>query len=431
MKIILVGINHDNAPVELRERLAFHPAHLPGALAKLTQPNGNVDSDIVEAVILSTCNRVEVYAAVKDPKAGMKRIEEFLASSHNLPVSEFKNFLSTSVDLGVVEHLFSVASGIKSMVLGESQIQRQVKEAFDVAKKLQTVGPLLSSLFRNALTVGKRVRSETGIAKHSLSVSHVAVKLVRNTFPDLSTPNILVLGLGKMSLMAVKSMLKYGARDLTIINRSQEKAAEITKQLKIRTFGFDQLGESLKQADVVLSSTGSPHFILTQQIVEQAMQERKNKPLLIIDIAVPRDVDPEVRKLNLVNLYNIDQLSTKVENNLEQRCNEINKVRDIINQEVTNFLAWCQSLEVKPVITDLRQYAEEIREQELKRARRRFGIDLSEQDSQVVQELANRIINKMLHQPIVHLRKEAVGGNGQICTATVRKLFGLEKPTNK
>ena len=153
MKIILVGINHDNAPVELRERLAFHPDHLPKALAKLTQPNGNVDSDIVEAVILSTCNRVEVYAAVKDAKAGMKRIEEFLASSHNLPVSEFKNFLSRSVDLGVVEHLFSVASGIKSMVLGENQIQRQVKEAFDVAKKLQTVGPLLSSLFRNATSL--------------------------------------------------------------------------------------------------------------------------------------------------------------------------------------------------------------------------------------------------------------------------------------
>lgn len=425
MHFILVGLSHDTAPVELREKLAFQPKRLGAALAQLTQPGSNADAKLLEAVILSTCNRVEIYALDKSFENGVEKIKRFLSKFHQLPLKEFAGYLYKFSDLGVIEHLFSVASGINSMVLGETQIQGQVKQAFEAAQKHKTVGPILSTLFRNALVVGKRARRETAIGEHSLSISHAAVNLVRNSFPDISALNILMIGIGKMGLLAAKSLVEYGSQSLTIVNRTRECPNDIAAELGIEVFGFDRLEHYLKQADVVISCTGAPHIILPYQTVEKVLQNREKQPLLIVDIAVPRDVDPEVGNLEQANLYNIDQLEIEIESNLEKRCNEINKVRDVINQEVAEFLAWYQSLEVKPVITELRHRAEEIREQELQRALRRFEGELSVHDTQVVQALSRRIINKMLHKPIVCLREEAVDGNGHIYTAAIRHLFGL------
>lgn len=430
MNIILVGLNYESAPVELREKLAFQQKRLGEALISLTRENGRIESQIMEGVIVSTCNRVEIYAVVNNTESGFRRIKDFLSQYHKAAQAEFEHCLYTFSDLEVVEHLFSVVSGIKSMVLGETQIQSQIKQAFEIAQKYKVAGPFLSTLFRNALTVGKRVRCETAISEHSLSVSHAAVSLIRRRFQELSDLNVLVVGLGKISLIAIKTLAKLGVRNLMIVNRTEGSAQDVANELGAKAYGFDRLQDCLAEADVVLSSTSAPHFILTTNIVEKALQARQYQPLFIIDIAVPRDVDPQVARLNSVTLHNIDQLETQIEANLEQRCSEINKVRDIINQEVENFIAWRQSLEVKPVITDLREHADEIRERELQRALRRMEMDLSEHDAQIVQELARRIVNKMLHKPMTRLREEAVEGNGHIYTAAIRDLFGLEEQTS-
>lgn len=427
MHIILVGLNHETAPVVLRERLAFQPNRTGTALVELTRASGHSDAEIFESVILSTCNRVEIYALVKKIEDGIAKIQSFLSDFHHVPLDEFQSYLYCVSDLGVVERLFSVVSSIDSMVIGETQIQSQVKQAFEVALKHKTVGPFLSTLFRNALTVGKRVRNETAISEHSLSISYHAVKLVQKSFSDLTDLNVLMIGVGEMNLMAAKLLLKRHVGNLTFINRTEQHIKDISKEFGIEAFGFDKLESCLKKADVVISATGAPHAILTCETVNRALRRRKNKPLLIIDIAVPRDVDSDVGKLDHVRLYNIDHLKTRIEYNKEQRCKEVNAVRDIINAEIANFLTWYHSLRVKPVITDLIRKAEEIREQELERALKRFEMELSENDARVVHDLTRRIINKILHQPIVCLREEAKDGNGHLYTAAVRNLFRLEE----
>lgn len=424
MHFILLGLNHETAPVELREKLAFHPSVLPDASIQLAK-SGDLDSQIEEAVILSTCNRVEIYAVVKNVQAGIQQIEDFVSKFKETPLEDFEHYLYILEDAEVVQHLFSVASGLKSMILGEAQIQGQLKDAFESARKFKTVGPLLSTLFRNALTVGKRVRTETALSEHSASVSHAAVALVKKSFGGLSGLNILVIGMGKMSLMAVKALVKGGANHVSVINRTEEKVKDVAAQFNLKFFGFDKLQDCLKSADVVISSTGAPHIVLSKPIVQEAMTERSTRPLLLVDMAVPRDVDPEVSNIDLVKLYNIDHLKSELDSNGGKRCAEITKAKNIIEQEMVDFAAWRQSLEVTPVITDLRSFADDIQEQEVERALRRLHSELPDHDVQVVHELAQRIVNKMLHQPIVRLRSEAAEGNGQSYTAAVRNLFGL------
>lgn len=427
MNIFLLGLNHKTAPVELRERLAFAPQRMGKALAQLTQPNGKIGSELAEAVILSTCNRVEIYAVATNIRIAAQRVKTFLSSFHNVHPDEFSRCLYTASNLGAVEHLFSVTSGIESMVIGETQIQAQVKQAFEFGQQYQTVGPFLSALLRHALRIGKRVRTETAVSEHPLSISGAGVHLVQKCFPDLSALKVLIIGAGKMGLVAVKNLFDQGVRDITIINRTQEHVKTIAQQSNVKTFGFERLPECLTEADAVICSTGAPHIVLSLDTVKRVLPYRKKRPLLIVDIAVPRDVDPEITKLESVKLYNIDQLRNRVEHNLERRCNEINHARDIINEEVSRFLAWYQSLKAKPVITKLRQKAERIREQELQRALRRFECDLSDNDVRVVHDLSRRIVNKILHDPLTRLREEASEGNGDLYTATVRNLFSLEE----
>ncbi|NIT60141.1 MAG: glutamyl-tRNA reductase [Aliifodinibius sp.] len=428
MHIISVGLNHETTPLELREKLAFQPKRIGQALAQLThQTNGRrSDSEIAEAVILSTCNRVELYVMAKDSKAAIERIKHFLSEYHKVPVSAFESHLYHFTDLEAVEHLFCVSSGINSMVVGETQIQGQVKESFEWALQYQTAGPFLSALFQNALTVGKRARKETSISERTLSVSGAAVNLVLKSFPDVRNLKVVVIGLGEMGLLAIKNLCSLGVQHVTIVNRTQERIGAIADRFKVKARGFDSLNECLAQADVVISSTGAPHVVLSSERMRQILARRAERQLLIVDIAVPRDVEPTVAKLENVRLHNIDQLEAEVERNRERRCDEVNRVRDIINQEIKNFLAWHQSLEVKPVITGLRQKVEQIRKQELERALRRFDQSLSESDEQVINELSRRIVNKILHQPVVRLKEQAAEGNGELYSAAVRNLFSLE-----
>ncbi|MFQ5676285.1 MAG: glutamyl-tRNA reductase [bacterium] len=425
MHILLIGLNHESTPVELREKLAFQPKRLGVALTQLTQQDGQGEQHIAEAVILSTCNRVEIYALTEDCHQGARSIKEFLSRFHKTPLVDFEACLYERRHLSAVEHLFCVTSGIDSMILGETQIQGQVKQAFELAQEYHTVGPFLSNLFRNALTVGKRVRSETAISEHSLSISHAAVDLVRTRFDNPAALNLLVLGLGKMSFMAVKALRRLGVRNLTVINRRPEHALELTKDLPVKIFGFDHLESCVRDADVIISSTAAPHTLLGFEQMRQIMNQRSHKNLMIIDIAVPRDIEPEVGRLENVSLYNIDQLQNQIGVNLERRCEAVNNAKDIIDAELTNFLNWLRSLEVKPVITELRDKVDEIRLQEVDRALRRFEKDLSENDANVVRELSHRIINKILHTPLVRLREEAANGNGHVYAASVKNLFDL------
>lgn len=427
MHILLIGLNHESTPVELREKLAFQQQRLGVALTQLTQQGGQEEQHISEAVILSTCNRVEIYALAENCDRGARSIKRFLSRFHKIPLADFQACLYEHRDLSAVEHLFSVTSGVDSMILGETQIQGQVKQAFELAQEYQTVGPLLSNLFRNALTVGKRVRSETAISEHSLSISHAAVNLVRTRFEEPAGLNLLVLGLGKMSLMAVKALLKLGVGNLSVINRTPENAQDLTKDLPVKTFGFERLESCVMDADVIISSTAAPHAVLEFEQMTRIMNKRSQKGLMIIDIAVPRDVEPEVDRIKNVNLYNIDQLENQIQSNRERRCDAVSKARDIINAELTTFLNWMRSLEVKPVITELRDRVDEIGSYEVERALRRFEKDLSENDADVVRELSHRIINKILHTPLVRLREEAANGNGHVYAASVKNLFNLNK----
>ncbi|MFQ5708588.1 MAG: glutamyl-tRNA reductase [bacterium] len=429
MNILLTGLNHKTTPVEIRERLAFPPKQRGAALAQLTQPNGQTGCELLEAVILSTCNRVEIYTANRNNESAIEKVKSFLSNFHNVPPAEFSPYLYTAANLDAVEHLFNVTSGIDSMMIGETQIQGQVKQAFECAQQHGTAGTFLSALFRHALSVGKRVRTETAISEHSLSISRAAVNLVQKSFPNVAGLKVVVVGVGEMGLVTIKSLFNQGVRDITAINRSQERAQALVQQFNLKTLGFDRLEACLAEADVVVSCTGAPHIVLPLETVKRVLRHRQKPPLLIVDIAVPRDVDPQVGKLENVRLHNIDQLRTEVEQNLKRRSNEIGHVRAIVTQEVSKFFAWYQSREAKPVITKLRQKAEQIREQELQRALRRFESNLSDSDTRVVQDLSRRIINRILHQPLTRLKELTAEDNGELYAATVRNLFRLEEPS--
>lgn len=432
MDFFLLGLNHKNTPIEIRERLAFSPKRVIEALSQLTKNNGSTNSEVPETVILSTCNRVEIYAVRNDAELAAGKIKSFLSDFHQIHPKDFEGYLYTLSNRSAIEHLFCVTSGINSMVMGESQIQGQVKEAFELAQQSGTAGVLLSTLFGSALRVGKRARTETEISKHFLSISGAAVNLVRTAFPDISDLNILIIGIGEMSLIAIKTLFQLGAQNVTIINRSQERTKNVQGKFHVRALGFDRLQESLGEADVVICSTGAPHAVLTLEAMKNVLKKYGERCRLIIDIAVPRDVEPEIGKLPNIQLYNIDQLETQIEENLERRCSEINRVQDIINEEVANFMAWYQSLKAKPVITKLRHRGEKIREQELQRAFRKFKGTLSDKDAEVMQDLSRRIVNKLLHQPLTRLREEASEGNGDHYAAAVQNLFDLEDyPQNK
>ncbi len=424
MDIVLVGLNHETACVKLREKLGFPEHCVRNALKALVAGPGQ---GIAEAVLISTCNRVEIYAVVENGDTGIARIQEFLSKFHSVALSEFESHLLTKSNIDAIHHLFSVASSIKSMVLGENQIQGQIKQAFELAKDAGSAGPILTTLFQNALTVGKRVRNETAINQHSLSISHAAVSMLRQKYTDLTGKRILVVGNGKMGVLAIRALQKIGGTDVTIVNRTMENVIEIAEELNLEVRGLDLLASCLAEADIVISSTGAPHPIITKEMVAEATSARDGRRLLLIDIAVPRDIEESVAEVDNAELHNIDQLQGAINANRDKRANELRKVEEIVAAELKKFMAWLHTLQVKPVIKGLRSRAEQIRDLEMQRALRRFGDDLSESDTKIVQELTTRIINKMLHEPIIKLREEAAQGNGVGYTAAINDLFGLEE----
>jgi len=419
LHVVVLGVNHKAAPVEVREQVAFPPGHLAEALAEATRYVG-------EAVILSTCNRTEVYAVAPGREAGVENLRRFLCTYHDLPGERFLPYAYHYVDLDAVRHLFGVACGLDSMIVGEPQIQGQVRDAYEAAVASRAAGTVLGTLFRQALSVGKRARSETGISRNAASVSYAAVELARRIFGDLSCRQVFVVGAGQMGELTAKTLLDCGVKAVIVASRTRARAEELALRFGGEAIDFAHLPEGLETADIVVSSTAAPHFVIHADTVRRAMQNRGGRPLFLIDIAVPRDVDPEVQKIENVFLYDVDDLHSVVEANIRERRREVSKVESIIAAETAKFAAWLGTLEVVPAISALRSRAEGIRQGEIERAAGRLR-HLSAQDWEVIDAMTAAIVNKLLHEPTQRLREYAAASSqdGRNYVALARDLFGL------
>ncbi|MHB1160783.1 MAG: glutamyl-tRNA reductase [Chloroflexota bacterium] len=417
--ILAVGLNHKVAPVEVRERFALSGERVAEVLDRLGEVAG-------ERVILSTCNRMEVYAVPLRQKGAAAELRRFLHSlqcSH-LAESEVVPYLYALHNEDAASHLFGVASGIDSMILGEPQILGQVRDAYETAADRGAAGSVLSVLFQRALAAGKRARTETNISRNAVSVSHAAVELARQIFGEIASRTVLVVGAGEMSELAAKNLVDNGVETVLVVNRTWERAARLADQFGGTAVKWEAMGDALLRSDIVITSTGSPQPLFGPDLVGPVLRDRGGRPLFFIDIAVPRDVDPAVRSVKNVYLYDIDDLQSVVDANLREREKELSKVRDIVDEETESFVAWLRCQEVVPTIMALRDRLEQIRRGEL--ARYGGKLSLSERDRNTLEALTQGIVNKLLHTPTVRLKAQANDGGCGLYLDAVKQLFDLE-----
>lgn len=421
MNLVVLGLNHNSAPVEIREKLSISSAKLGEHLSTLKArvPEAR------EEVIISTCNRVEIYALLTDIKQGVASLKKFMADYHEIDLATLEKYTYVYAVEEAVEHLFKVSSSLDSMVLGEPQILGQVKTAYKAARELSVTGSILNNLFERSFSVAKRIRTETGIAENAVSVSYAAVELARKIFGDLSGKTALLIGAGEMIELAIKHLVAHGVKTVLVANRTYERAVELATQFNGEAVHFDHLHEELKRCDIVISSTGAPHFVVRKELAEKVIAERANRPMFFIDIAVPRDIEPSVNEIDNCYVYDIDDLKSVVESNLAERAKEAGKAEEIIRSEVKQFLSWLDHLEVAPTITELRAKAEAIRVMEMEKTVRRLT-SISDKDKETLDKMTSAIVNKILHAPIVNLKKTAETDDGTSYVSALRKLFELE-----
>jgi glutamyl-tRNA reductase len=435
MQLFLLGLNHKTAPVEVREQLALSPSHLRGALRGLREQAG-----AREVAILSTCNRAEVYAVGEDDAA--PRLERFLSEFHHVAQPSLGRHLYRKGNADSARHLFRVASGVDSLVLGESQILGQVKTALEAARSNGALGGVLDELFRRAISCGKRARAETDIGRGALSVGSAAVELARQIFGPLQGRTVLILGAGKMSELTAQHLVASGARSVIVANRTYERACEIAtlfderhcapesaagENSLARAVRWDDFPQHLAEADIVISSTRAPHLVLTAEQVNEAMRTRasrkKSEPLLLIDIAVPRDIDPEAHRLDNVFLYDIDDLQGVVQLNRAQRGNELARVEAIVEDEVAAWEGWYRGREAQPLMAALARHADSVRDREVEQALSQLS-HLSERERDVVRSLGRSISGKLMHAPLRYLREAGASGSSDV--EALRRAFALE-----
>lgn len=423
MHIVVVGLNHRTAPIEVRERLSISEFALPNALEAFRARPG-----LFETAILSTCNRTEVYAMVSHAEHERALIQ-CLAQHRQVPEEEFRGYLYTYHDVEAVRHLFRVASGLDSLVLGEPQILGQVRDAFTHAMEAGCTGPRLNALFRAAIATGKRARTETGIGKGGFSIGHAAVELASSIFGSLQRTTILILGAGKMSELTAKHLIAGGADCVFVANRTFEKAKALAQRLGGSAIEYDRFQETLQQADVVISSTAAPHPIVHVETLLPVLRRRRGRPLFLIDIAVPRDISPAVADLDGVFLYDIDDLEEVVAETARERAGEVSRVEAIVQEEVREFMAWLRSLEAVPVVTQLKHKYEAIRQAELQRLRNQLP-DLPEHAWERIEAATRSMMNRASRDPVARIKAsvsgEAVDTNSNLLNAA-RYLFGLSE----
>ena len=414
MQLALVGLSHKTAPVEIRERFAFNGEALKGALTSLVGLG-----EIKEAMILSTCNRVEVVAESADDR----RIREFLCEFHCVQADAIAKHLYSFRNADAIRHVFRVASSLDSMMVGEPQILGQVKEAYRIASDAGTVGMNLSALMSRAFAVAKRVRSETGISQSAVSVSYAAVELARKIFGSLSGKVVMIIGASKMSELAAKHLRRAGVSSVLVTNRTFERAVELAKVFEGAAVPFEHFHDHMDHADIIISSTGAPNFIISKPLAEQIIHRRKNRPMFFIDIAVPRDIDPLVNEIDNAFLYDIDDLQQVIDTNVKERMSEATRAEEIVDREVEAFCTRMQAREVVPTIVQLRDTLEKLRRDEIERNRRQLR-DLPPE--QAVDQITQALINKILHHPIAHLKEMAHDPQGPDVAEMIRKIFNIK-----
>jgi glutamyl-tRNA reductase len=416
MQIHIAGVNHSTTPIEIRERLAVSNDRLFDALSLLREY-------VSQGLILSTCNRIEAYSVAESSDSSQPGIDFFKAWA-NISDADLSPYIYCYQNEAAVRHLFRVASGLDSMIIGEFEILGQVKNSLEEANKARMVEHPLRTLLHQALRVGRQVREETGISKNALSVSSVAVELAAKAIGDLTRCKALVIGTGEAGRLVAKALKERGVANITTTSRSYEKASALAKSLGGSSVDIGSLGQELTGCDIAISCTGAPHLILDLKTLENAMSARANQPLVIIDIAVPRDVDPAVGRLNNVFLYDIDDFTHISERNRKQRETEIQKAMEIIESEVKRFTSRWQAMEVKPLISSLVGKAEAIRQAQLKMTLKKLR-RLSTEEQQSLEAMTEAIVQKILHDPIARLKKDAHGRDDYIRLVT--ELFQLDK----
>ena len=420
MNIIVVGLSHKTASVDIREKVAFAPTQMDKPLRAVVGLE-----EISEAVIVSTCNRVEIYAVTRDIAGGMARIKRFLADYHNLPLETLESHLYGLHGDEAIRHVFRVASSLDSMVVGEPQILGQIKTAYGYAAEYKSSGIILNRFLHKAFSVAKRVRTETKIASSAVSVSFAAVELAKKIFGDLSDKTVMLVGAGEMCELAAKHFLTNGARGVMVTNRTFERAERLADELEGRAIRFEDMFAYLHQADIILSSTGAPHTIIGPKDVEEVIRRRRMKPMFFIDIAVPRDIDPRVNDVENVYLYTVDDLQEVVAANLQQRGEEAKKAEGIVEQEIGQFATWLSSLGITPTVVALRSRFDEIRKAELEKTLANWK-DLPPDGQKRLEALTSAIMNKLLHPPTSLLKKSGQGGRTDLYVDALRSLFDLQ-----
>lgn len=420
MNLVLAGINHRTAPVEVRERMNIQEAHIAGAVSKLVHRPG-----IVEGLILSTCNRVEVIANVEEGLPAEPLLRQFLLDYHHCDLSPWEPYFYWRRQEEVIRHLFRVASSLDSMIVGEPQILGQVKRASTAAREVGALSGVLSEVVNQALAVARRVRRETALGSAAVSVSYAAVELAKKIFGSLQGKTVFVVGAGKMSEMSAKHLLQAGARTIFVSNRTYERAVELARAFQGTAIHFEQIFEHMDQADIIISSTGAPHFIVDKDQAARMLAARRNRPMFFVDIAVPRDIDPAVNQLDNAFVYNIDDLGQVVDANKKQREREALWAEKIVEEEVERMGRRLASHEVVPTIVALEERLNRILEGELERHRGRLST-LTPEQREAVDALTRAMLNKILHGPITELKSGAGQPEQGALVQVIRKIFGVE-----
>jgi glutamyl-tRNA reductase len=422
MDILVIGLNHKTASVEIREKIAFDGPKLGEAVAKLkTTPT------IKENIILSTCNRVEIYAGVENHDEAIEQIKEFLAEFHKVQRAPLDTALYIHNGPTAVKHIFRVAASLDSMVVGEPQILGQLKDAYDFALKNKSTGVYLNKLMKKSVSVAKRIRTETKIAESAVSISFAAVELAKKIFDDLATKSFMLMGAGEMAELAAKHMINSGVKDVYITNRTYERAEELAQEFDGKVIPFEHFIDELVHTDIVICSTGAPDYVLRKEHVQRIMKARKQRQMFIIDIAVPRNIDPEINELDNVYLYSVDDLQGVVDTNIEERSKEAEKAERIVAAEVQSFLKWQESLMAVPTIVAIREKAEAIRKDELEKMLKKLG-PVEESTIRSIEQLTNSIMNKLIHPPTAALKSEK--DDRDIMVDMAKRLFKLETEEN-
>ena len=418
MKVLVAGLNHNTADIEVREKVAFNGSKLQEGLLELKNLP-HVD----EVVILSTCNRMELYAGVKDTEKASESIKIFISEFHNIDRSLLDKAIYVYDDVDAVRHIFRVASSLDSMVIGEPQILGQLKEAFEFALEKKTTGILLNKLMKKAISVAKRVRSETRIAENAVSISFAAVELAKKIFTDLSAKVFMLLGAGEMAELAAKHLMSNGVKEVIVANRRYERACELAKEFSGRPVALDNFLREMVHSDIVICSTGAPNYIVVKEQMQKVMKERKQRQVFIIDISVPRNIDPKINDLDNVYLYNIDDLQGIVDANMFERQKEAEKAERIIEEEIEPFFQWLSSLDSVPTIVALREKMEKIKNDEIEKLLNRLP-DLDEKQRKAIEYMASSIVNKLIHPPTIALKKDSE--DRDLIVAIIKKLYDID-----